>query len=220
MEKMPYQPDLDRAMVSTTTTTATISSDWRTALPVLIGKKVMLRELEVSDAPSLFAMLTRRRSLAFHLAAADHGRGLREVHRVGPRRTRGRPLRVLRRRAARHGVGGRFVPGAPARTGIRDGRVGLCARLGVLGHGPVRGRRPDGGGLRRRDAWRRPARGARLRGERPRQRRASQAGRRPGRRARADRSSRTASSWIRCCGPSWPRSGARPKLVWAPGLVH
>jgi RimJ/RimL family protein N-acetyltransferase len=54
MEKMPYQPDMDRPM----TTTATIASDWRNALPVLTGKKVILRELEVSDAPSLFAMLT------------------------------------------------------------------------------------------------------------------------------------------------------------------
>jgi RimJ/RimL family protein N-acetyltransferase len=51
MEKMPYQPDLDNA-------TATIASDWKNALPVLVGTKVTLRELEVSDAPSLFAMLT------------------------------------------------------------------------------------------------------------------------------------------------------------------
>ena len=62
MEKMPYQPDLDRAMTSATTTvtaaTATITSDWRNALPVLTGSLVTLRELEVSDAPSLFAMLT------------------------------------------------------------------------------------------------------------------------------------------------------------------
>lgn len=57
MEKMPYQPDLDRAMTSTTATQS-ISSDWRNALPVLVGKKVTLRELEVSDAPALFAMLT------------------------------------------------------------------------------------------------------------------------------------------------------------------
>jgi [ribosomal protein S5]-alanine N-acetyltransferase len=55
MEKMPYQPDLDRTVH---TTTATISSDWRTLLPVLVGEKVMLRELELSDAPALFAMLT------------------------------------------------------------------------------------------------------------------------------------------------------------------
>ena len=57
MEKMPYQPDMDRPM-TTATTGATITSDWRTALPVMIGKKVTLRELEVSDAPALFAMLT------------------------------------------------------------------------------------------------------------------------------------------------------------------
>jgi ribosomal-protein-alanine N-acetyltransferase len=55
MEKMPYQPDLDKPMPATA---EAISSDWRTALPVLVGEKVTLRELEVSDAPALFAMLT------------------------------------------------------------------------------------------------------------------------------------------------------------------
>jgi RimJ/RimL family protein N-acetyltransferase len=57
MEKMPYQPDLDRPLAAAATQDA-ISSDWRNALPVMIGKTVMLRELEVTDAPSLFAMLT------------------------------------------------------------------------------------------------------------------------------------------------------------------
>ena len=52
MEKMPYQPELER------TAAESISSDWRHALPVLAGKKVTLRELEVTDAPALFAMLT------------------------------------------------------------------------------------------------------------------------------------------------------------------
>jgi RimJ/RimL family protein N-acetyltransferase len=55
---MPYQPDLDRTMAMTTTTIATITSDWRDRLPVLAGSKVTLRELEVTDAPSLFSMLT------------------------------------------------------------------------------------------------------------------------------------------------------------------
>jgi ribosomal-protein-alanine N-acetyltransferase len=50
MEKMPFQPDLDR--------TETVSSDWRDALPVLTGAKVTLRDLEVTDAPALFSMLT------------------------------------------------------------------------------------------------------------------------------------------------------------------
>ena len=54
MEKMPYQPDLDRVV----TTTTTMTSDWRQSLPVLAGSKVTLRELEITDAPSLFAMLT------------------------------------------------------------------------------------------------------------------------------------------------------------------
>ena len=58
MEKMPFRPDLDRIRGSQATTTATVSSDWTTALPVLIGKTVMLRELQIADAPSLFAMLT------------------------------------------------------------------------------------------------------------------------------------------------------------------
>ena len=55
MEKMPYQPDLDRPMQGLA---EAISTDWRTALPVMVGEKVTLRELEVSDAPALFAMLT------------------------------------------------------------------------------------------------------------------------------------------------------------------
>ena len=54
MEKMPYQPELDRPA----TAAGTITSDWRNALPVLAGEKVTLRELAVSDASSLFAMLT------------------------------------------------------------------------------------------------------------------------------------------------------------------
>jgi RimJ/RimL family protein N-acetyltransferase len=57
MEKMPYQPDLDRAM-TTAATNDSVSTNWRVALPVLTGKQAMLRELELSDAPALFAMLT------------------------------------------------------------------------------------------------------------------------------------------------------------------
>jgi RimJ/RimL family protein N-acetyltransferase len=54
MEKMPYQPDLDRPMGNV----EAVSSDWRNALPVLAGDAVTLRELEISDAASLFSMLT------------------------------------------------------------------------------------------------------------------------------------------------------------------
>ena len=54
MEKMPYQ-DLESAMQ---TAAKTISSDWKQALPIMAGTLVTLRELEVTDAPSLFSMLT------------------------------------------------------------------------------------------------------------------------------------------------------------------
>jgi ribosomal-protein-alanine N-acetyltransferase len=36
----------------------TISSDWRERLPLLRGESITLRELELSDAPTLFAMLS------------------------------------------------------------------------------------------------------------------------------------------------------------------
>ncbi len=55
MEKMPYQPDLDRPIATRGNAT---TSDWRDGLPVMAGEKVTLRELQVSDAPALFAMLT------------------------------------------------------------------------------------------------------------------------------------------------------------------
>ena len=35
-----------------------VSSDWRNGLPLLCGRQVTLRELRLSDAPSLLAMLT------------------------------------------------------------------------------------------------------------------------------------------------------------------
>jgi RimJ/RimL family protein N-acetyltransferase len=40
------------------TPTSVVTTDWRTGLPVLTGSRVTLREMRVSDAPSLFAMLT------------------------------------------------------------------------------------------------------------------------------------------------------------------
>src|SRR5499427_5239114 len=64
MEKMPYRPELDphdvrfRSHVTITSTSATVSTDWRQRLPVLAGATVTLRELRVSDAASLFALLT------------------------------------------------------------------------------------------------------------------------------------------------------------------
>jgi ribosomal-protein-alanine N-acetyltransferase len=57
MEKMPYQPDLDRHVMHAPVASI-VSTDWRGGLPVLTGQQVVLRELRTSDAPALFAMLT------------------------------------------------------------------------------------------------------------------------------------------------------------------
>ena len=61
MEKMPYTPEMDAAAVMLQTVTPTesvVTTDWRTGLPVLTGSRVTLREMRVSDATSLFAMLS------------------------------------------------------------------------------------------------------------------------------------------------------------------
>ncbi len=58
MEKMPFQPDLDRAQVMPAVpSAATATSDWRAALPLLTGPGLTLRELRKADAPTLLAML-------------------------------------------------------------------------------------------------------------------------------------------------------------------
>jgi ribosomal-protein-alanine N-acetyltransferase len=60
MERMPFRDaelEMDvRAVISDAMTVAT-QSDWRQALPVLAGSMVTLRDLRLSDAPSLLAML-------------------------------------------------------------------------------------------------------------------------------------------------------------------
>lgn len=72
MEKMPYQPELERAATMAAPTsprpgsedarsgqaTQVTISDWRSGLPVLSNAEFTLRELRTEDAPSLLAMLT------------------------------------------------------------------------------------------------------------------------------------------------------------------
>lgn len=58
MEKMPYQPGMERLEPAVTSSGTTIASDWQQALPTLHGEQVVLRELRSSDAASLFALLT------------------------------------------------------------------------------------------------------------------------------------------------------------------
>jgi len=56
MDITPNQGTTD--MIRTATTTVVTNSDWRQALPVLAGSVVTLRELQMSDAASLLAMLS------------------------------------------------------------------------------------------------------------------------------------------------------------------
>ena len=58
MERMPYQPQLDSVLPQVPTRQSEIPAQWRAGLPALAGAAVTLRELRVSDAPSLFAALT------------------------------------------------------------------------------------------------------------------------------------------------------------------
>lgn len=57
MEKMPFRESKAAAMPAATTS-AVVSTDWKQGLPVLQAENVTLRELRLSDAPSLLAMLT------------------------------------------------------------------------------------------------------------------------------------------------------------------
>ena len=65
MEKMPYQTDTDTAQPPTVSNRSSVvsnpssivSSDWRDGLPTLSAGQVVLRELRISDAPSLLALL-------------------------------------------------------------------------------------------------------------------------------------------------------------------
>ena len=61
MEKMPFrdvETDMDVNAVMAQATAVTTQSDWRQALPVMTGSMVTLRDLRLSDAPSLLAMLS------------------------------------------------------------------------------------------------------------------------------------------------------------------
>jgi RimJ/RimL family protein N-acetyltransferase len=60
MEKMPFRDAevlVDVQAVIAAADVATETTDWRQGLPVLTGSMVTLRELRLSDAPSLLAML-------------------------------------------------------------------------------------------------------------------------------------------------------------------
>jgi RimJ/RimL family protein N-acetyltransferase len=57
MEKMPFN-EATLSLRASTMPSHVVSSDWRKGLPVLTAGDVTLRELQLSDAPSLLSMLT------------------------------------------------------------------------------------------------------------------------------------------------------------------
>jgi RimJ/RimL family protein N-acetyltransferase len=59
MEKMPYRDGMTATPAPQKTAHApqVVESDWKSALPVLTAPTITLRELRMSDAPSLLAML-------------------------------------------------------------------------------------------------------------------------------------------------------------------
>jgi ribosomal-protein-alanine N-acetyltransferase len=72
MEKMPYQPERDVNLSQHLATSTrdqeglqVTTSDWRSGLPLLSGTTATLRELRLSDAPSLLAMLTTEEVVRF-----------------------------------------------------------------------------------------------------------------------------------------------------------
>lgn len=62
MEKMGHQPNLQRVATTVhearTAILPTATPDWRQQLPTLVGGRVTLRELKLSDAPALLATMT------------------------------------------------------------------------------------------------------------------------------------------------------------------
>jgi ribosomal-protein-alanine N-acetyltransferase len=58
MEKMPFRESMTADHAVSTMTAPVVSSDWTKGLPVLAAGNVTLREMRISDAPSLLAMLT------------------------------------------------------------------------------------------------------------------------------------------------------------------
>jgi [ribosomal protein S5]-alanine N-acetyltransferase len=61
MEKMPFRDverDMDVHAVINAARAPSVETNWRQALPVLTGSMMTLRELRLSDAPSLLATLT------------------------------------------------------------------------------------------------------------------------------------------------------------------
>jgi RimJ/RimL family protein N-acetyltransferase len=58
MEKMPFRSEPGFEPLCPPAAPRVVTSDWQQGLPVLMGRTVTLRELQMSDAASLFTLLT------------------------------------------------------------------------------------------------------------------------------------------------------------------
>jgi RimJ/RimL family protein N-acetyltransferase len=58
MERLPYQGTTAMATTMTIMSEPVTTTDWKKALPTMAGARVTLRELRLSDAPSLCELLT------------------------------------------------------------------------------------------------------------------------------------------------------------------
>jgi len=75
MDKMGYQPNLQRAVATVQPAHAAVppaaSPDWRQQLPTMVGARITLRELELSDAPALLATMTAEEVARFITTPPD-----------------------------------------------------------------------------------------------------------------------------------------------------
>src|SRR5207245_3745911 len=65
VEKMPYRQELDDTQAFQQPPAQVVTSAWQQKLPVLSGQQAVLRELRISDATSLFALLTTQEVARF-----------------------------------------------------------------------------------------------------------------------------------------------------------
>ncbi len=210
MEKMPFRDaqeviDVQAVMASAKEVT---TSDWRQALPVLTGSMATLRELRLSDAPALLAMLSTEEVSRFISPPPTTVEGFERFIAW-----------THRERAAGNYACFAVVPHdmdtaigifqvRQLEPGFGTAEWGFAIGLVVLGHGDLPRRGGAGRRLRVRRRRRAPARSA------GGDRRTGAATARCARSAPcrkvccASRSCATASTWIRSCGRSSTRTGA------------
>ena len=112
-----------------------VSADWCVELPVLVGTRVSLRELAITDAPALVANLNALEVQRFIAPPPSTIEDLRELHRLGAVRTRAWALRLLRGRAARDVRPDRRVPASSDRGRFTTAEWGFALGSSFWGGG-------------------------------------------------------------------------------------